>query len=222
MHQFVSIKFSCLIESNVSSVWHWVMSHCCDISDIWPIRGQYCVPLTNKKPDNEMNGLSLRCCDSLDRPVVTRVSLTMDPGGDQRRRPRASHIAWCHRKGRSHFVLWSHYHTRPRIQTIIRPPSGSLLFLEEATRSGDINAGPRIDHDWAWALEWRQLVCWELWPLSAWCLVWWPLESHTSLNTWEGLTLETNNHETTAYIYLARKLLWTFHQNRRWCSVLAC
>ena len=104
MHQFVSIKFSCLIESNVSSVWHWVMSHCCDISDIWPIRGQYCVPLTNKKPDNEMNGL--RCCDSLDRPVVTMVSLTMDPGEIKGAAP-GPHTSPDVTAREDHTLLWS-------------------------------------------------------------------------------------------------------------------
>ena len=80
----------------------------------------------------------------------------------------------------------------------------TIILSRGLTRSGDINAILRIDHDWAWALEWRQLVCWEL-TKAAWAISTSDHlgpQSHTSLNTWEGLTLETNNHGKENCIFI--------------------
>ena len=160
-HQFVSIKFSCLIESNVSLLWHWVMSHCyvTDQSEAsivfhWPVRGR----------DWD------EWCEMLWLPgqASGHQSVTYHGArGDQRGRPQASHIVWCHRKGRSHFV----------VVTIITPAPGCRQSLGQGhyfnltrglTRSGDINAALRVDHDWAW-LETTCLLRAESWDWE--CLV---------------------------------------------------
>ena len=220
MHQFVSIKFSCLIESNVSSAWHWVMSHCCDISDIWPIRGQYCVPLTNKKPDNEMNGLSLRCCDSLDRPVVTRVSLTMDPG-EIKGAALGPHTSPDVTAREDHTLCCGHIITPgPGYRQLSGHHQGHYYYWKMPHKIWWHQRWARDGSRLGLSSEWRQLVCWEL-TKAAWAISTSDHlgpQSHTSLYTWEGL--EINNHEKNAYLF--SKTTSMNLPPRHWCSILVC
>ena len=79
-------------------------------------------PTDQSEAETEMNGV--RCCDSRDRPVVTRVSLTMGPGEIKGAAPRP-HTSPNVTAREDHTLLWSqlshqhqdagHYGTRVTI-----------------------------------------------------------------------------------------------------------
>ena len=177
--QFVSIKFSCLIESDVPGLWHWhwVMSPCCDMRESWPIRGQdpgVVITLGQSEARRVMDGVRCR-----DRPVVTRVTLTMGLQGDQRGRPGPhtlsgpAMVRLTDQSETSIRVAWSLWTNQSRVTpqgsphfvvvTIITPSRGCRQswghhhFRFTASQDSLEISTLRVDHNWG--LDWRQLVC---------------------------------------------------------------
>ena len=133
------------------------MSHCCDTEATDQSEASI-VPSDQSEAGTEMNGV--RCCDSRDRPVVTRVSLTMGPGEIKGAAPGPHTSPDVTTEGAERLVVVTIITPAPGCSQLWRRPHYHTLS-RGLTSSGDINAGQRIDHDWA-GPDWRQLVCTEV------------------------------------------------------------
>ena len=86
---------------------------------------------------------------ALDRPVVTRVSLTMGPGEIKGAAPRP-HTSPDVSTRENHTLLWSQLSHQHQDTGNYGSGQGHYYNNLSLTRSGDINAALRVDHDWAW------------------------------------------------------------------------